>query len=124
MNRNGRQAPGLAKLGLAPPVDPRLLRTKMVLVDLGVLIGLLQLDGTKIVRMEGWPEGAEVVGWRLENARQKDGSIVPRVVLILHHPDFPVVLAGPNGSMPPQHVKITIHVTPVEVKEAVDAREE
>ena len=94
---NGHAPPlDFAKLGLTRPADPRLERVKLVRVDLAVLAALLQQDGTYALRTTGWPKGAPIVGSRIEQGLTKDGKAVIQVVLLLHHPSFPVVLTQPS----------------------------
>ncbi len=80
------------------PQDPRLSRTKIMVLDLGFITALLQLDGQGLLKMEGWPPGAIVAAWSTRQAMTQEGQMIDQLVLVLHHPDFPVVL----GKEPPQ----------------------
>lgn len=55
-------ANGLKARGIAPPQDPRLSRIKLLVLDVKFLITLLQLDGSYLVKMAGWPAGCVVMG--------------------------------------------------------------
>ena len=70
--------------------DPRRERMKTVTVAASVIGELMSMRGEYSVRMEGWPEGAEIIGARLL-ARPL------RVVLYLYHPDFPIVIGQPEA---------------------------
>ncbi len=87
-------APELAKRGVVIPADPRLLRLKAVAVTIRLLASFLTMDGTFAVKMEGWPEGAETMG--LIMGQLDSGE--PAVMLLLHHPSFPLV---ETGKVPP-----------------------
>ena len=69
--------------------DPRRERMKTVTVAASVIGELMSMKGQYSVRMEGWPEGAEIVGARLL-------AKPLRIVLYLYHPDFPVVITQPE----------------------------
>jgi len=98
MSKNGHTGVvDLAKLGIQPPVDPRLQRVKIVAVDVAFLAALLQMDGTFALKMTGWPEGAVRLGTRLGYGLTPDGKRVERLEMIIHHPDFPVVLTSPEA---------------------------
>src|SRR3990167_3077839 len=96
----------LAKLGLKPPSDPRLLHVKQVVVDFPILASLLRLDGAKLLKMEGWPEGADCINGRIQIAMTAQGQPVAQVVLLLYHKDFPLVLAG--QPVPQCHITINL----------------
>ena len=87
------QAPGVPILGQVR--DARFERSKAVIVSPGILASLLQMDGSFALKMEGWPEGAVVIG---SGSDQATGNLV----LILHKPDWPRRLTG----APPEAINI------------------
>lgn len=102
--------------GLPTITDPRLTRIRFCYTDLRFLAALLQMDGTKAYRLEGFPAGALIVGATVEVLTSPQGQPLPAVKLILHHPDWPVVLT----TVPIVEVKIT---SIVEVPDASQADE-
>lgn len=62
----------------------------MVLVTPKALLGMLQGDGSRAVRFSGIPDGARLVGARLNDD-------IPVFMLTLEHESFPKVL---DGTMP------------------------
>lgn len=100
--------------------DPRLQRTKVVPLDLQFIAALLQLDGTQLVTMKGWPKGALIIGSALAHVTTPDGRVVPQLHMLLYHPDFPIALAGPPV------LRITLAATPVQppAEEGDDAADE
>ena len=108
MSKNGHSGVvDLAKLGLAPPADPRLQRVKIIAVDIAFLAALLQMDGSFALKMTGWPEGAVRLATRLGYGLASNGKRVERLEMIIHHPDFPVVLSQPEA--------VVIHYDRVEI---------
>lgn len=71
-------------------------RLKRCFVPMHVLQALLNLDGTRSYKMEGWPEGAKIVGAEI---RTKPFC----VMLMVFHPEFLVV---PPNELPPL-IKVT-----------------
>ncbi len=99
----------LPSLGNVPDLgrlvaDQRHTRVKRVAVDVPILMGLLLLDGSKIVRSEGIPDGVSAVGLAV---RQLDNGVA-RIEILLHHPDFPPVLSGE-----PPFLEVKIHWQPL-----------
>jgi hypothetical protein len=97
-------------IDLRAPRDPRLERVKIVPVAAQVLVTLLSRQGEWRYRVEGWPEGAEVVGF---GANIEAGACY----LILHRPDFPALLVG----QAPEYLSLNITGDKVEPEpEAVE----
>lgn len=110
----------LSRLGAVEIQDARLQRVKRVILQLSVLVRLLQLDGSMVVKAEGWPKGAGVIGSRFIQGVNAEGKQVPAIELLIYRPDFPIVLDLP------EQVRITISGVPlVEAQaEAVAAKAE
>lgn len=99
-NGNGHGAVGLVSPSGQPLLqDEKMKHLKLVLVPPALLSALLQLDG-KVVWCEGFPDGAEPVGFGPVPTEQ--GSAIG---LMLYHPSFPIV---PQGVLPPI-VEVKVH---------------
>lgn len=79
-----------------PSIESYGRRVKRLELPVGTLEALLTMNGDHSYRMDGWPEGAKIVG--LEARRNPF-----MVILYLYHPDFPVN----SGLMRPPAVRIT-----------------
>lgn len=71
-------------------------KLRRVIVPMATLEALLSLDGQYSYKMDGWPEGAKVVG---AEVMRKPFAII----CYLYHPDF---LAVPLDELPPL-IKVT-----------------
>lgn len=78
-------------------LEARKRRVKAVLVPPSMIAALFQIRDKKVT-VDGWPEGAEVVG----HGMAPDGNFF----LMLYHPEFPFLLDG----VAPSVVKIDVHI--------------
>lgn len=71
-------------------------KLKRAIVPMGSIAALLSLDGKHSYRMEGWPEGARIVGAEVMRS--------PFALMVyIYHPDFPYV---PQNELP-SLIKVT-----------------
>ena len=85
-------------------------RAKVVAVDIAFLAQLLQLDGTVVPTFEGWPAGGVIIAVTLNPQTMT-------VLLMVHHPDFPV---RPIGS-DPEMIQVKARFDRIVTKEEDDA---
>ena len=81
-------------------IDPS--RVRLVSLPYNKLAWLLQLDGTRRVKVDGWPAGARIIGTRL------NGEPYDRIEFLLYHPEFAPCL-NPND---PPHLQINARSLP------------
>src|SRR3990167_9896463 len=72
-------------------LDPKKRRIQIVLVQPDFIATLLTMNIEHVISVDGWPDGAEIVGVGLA----PNGNYI----LTLYHPDLPFLLDGvaPNG---------------------------
>ena len=98
--RNGG-APALQNGHHVLDLDPKKRRIQIVLVQPDFIATLLTMNIEHVISVEGWPDGAEIVGVGLA----PNGNYI----LTLYHPDFPFLLEG----VEPKVIQITMHRRPL-----------
>ena len=76
--------------------DPNQRRLKAVAITFDVIAAMCQMDGTRLIKAKGWPEGAEIVGVTLDEKNKL-------LRLVLTHPMFLPL----TGGMPVPDIPIT-----------------
>ena len=67
-------------------------RLRLCELPITSILMLLNMNGEYSIKMEGWPEGAKVVG-------MKTASNPARLQLIVYHHEFPIVLGETSPRM-------------------------